>query len=142
MKYFLIFILTSSFLLGLTVVEPLKETSKKNDNHKLTFYNKKEVLGKLKFENQTDQVRVEFEGSDLSAGKYKVVKVENCSSFKKKNREKEVLNELLSFETKYGNISTEKMLANTKLEELNINDTNVALVKLSKGKIASVYCSN
>ncbi|MGE0632293.1 MAG: hypothetical protein AB7O96_07795 [Pseudobdellovibrionaceae bacterium] len=99
-------------------------------------------IGILKLQTRKDVGFLEFEGRDLKKGTYEIVKTEECEELKKsytKNRKPASAETLYQFTTEYGDFSGEKNL-HAPLEELHLQDADIALVRLYKGKKALLSC--
>ena len=107
----------------------------------IEFFSKTDTaksIGRIKFEESKEQVLAVFEGTNLKKGKYKIVKLDDCvagSKIKAKSS-----NEVLSFETKHGEISTEKKLSESKITELQLDNFKLGLLKSEKNYFTIIAC--
>ena len=102
---------------------------------------KSKIVGRLKFVEVGANVRLEFSGSNLQKGHYKIFKIDDCESYKKAKTKSAVGEEVFAFETKYGEISDEKNLAVAKIKDLNLDGKTFALVKTAGKVLTLIACS-
>lgn len=97
----------------------------------------------IKFEERKKSVKIEFEGSGLKKGKYRIVKIQDCEVFKKSliKSKQASEEEVFSFETEYGEISDEKVLPIESLKELGLDEKFLALLKVEKKSDLFIACS-
>jgi hypothetical protein len=91
--------------------------------------------GTLKLTEQKTGVLLVFEGTGLKKGNYKIIKVSSCEAVRKSLLSKKsppASDELFSFDTDFGEISTEKRLSAQKIEELELDSKSIALIKIEK----------
>lgn len=99
------------------------------------------IIGRLKFVEMTSNVRLEFSGSNLQKGSYKIYKIDDCDTFKKAKSKSSAGEDYFTFETKYGDISDEKNLTFAKVKDLNLEGKSFALLKVSGKTLTLVACS-
>ncbi|MBC7466138.1 MAG: hypothetical protein H7256_09100 [Bdellovibrio sp.] len=102
---------------------------------------KAKIIGRLKFVEVGAKVRLEFSGTNLQKGNYKIFKIDSCESYKKAKTKSAAGEDIFSFETKYGEISDEKNLSVTKVKDLNLEDKSFALVKTAGKALTLIACS-
>jgi hypothetical protein len=104
---------------------------------------KANLVGTLKLSEKDNFIYLYFDGVGLKKGNYKIVKTEDCTSLKNQLRSKKPLkdeNEIYSFETKYGNISGEKNLSFKNFQELGLEHSSFALIKIEKKEALIISC--
>jgi hypothetical protein len=104
---------------------------------------KQKRTGQIKFQEEKDFVMIEFEGKNLEKGKYQISQGDSCNLIKKNlNRKSGNAKDenLFSFETKYGDISTEKKLEKVKFDDLKLKDRSIALIKIEKPNSKTISC--
>lgn len=94
---------------------------------------KEKMLGQLKLSNQKKNVKLEFEGTGLQKGKYKIVIAENCR-VPKNNKKFKFASELYLFTTEYGEISSEQNLSAASINEIDMNEKSIVLLKTGKSE--------
>ncbi len=101
------------------------------------------VTANIKFEERKKSVKIEFEGSGLKKGKYRIVKIQDCEAFKKSliKSKQTTEEEVFSFETEYGEISDEKIITIESLKDLGLDEKFLALLKVEKKLDIFVACS-
>ena len=101
------------------------------------------VTAKIKFEERKKSVKIEFEGSGLKKGKYRIVKIQDCEAFKKSliKSKQTFEEEVFSFETEYGEISDEKVISVDSLKDLGLDEKFLALLKVEKKSDIFIACS-
>lgn len=102
---------------------------------------KSKIIGRLKFIEVGATVRLEFSGSNLQKGNYKIYKIDDCETYKKAKTKSAAGEEIFAFETKYGEISDEKNLSVAKVKDLNIEGKAFALVKMAGKAMTFIACS-
>lgn len=101
------------------------------------------ITANIKFEERKKSVKIEFEGSGLRKGKYRIVKIQDCEAFKKSlaKTKQATEEEVFAFETEYGEISDEKVLSIESLKDLGLDEKFLGLVKVEKKSDIFVACS-
>lgn len=113
--------------------QPLNETSG-SGGIQVTFPSvkqKEKVVGQLKLSNQKKNVKLEFEGTGLKKGKYRIVIAENCK-IPKNNKKFKFSSELYLFNTEFGEISSEQDLSAASLSDIDMNEKSIVLLKTGK----------
>lgn len=91
-----------------------------------------------------NQIRIEFEGRGLKKGSYQILKTSDCKSLERKLKSKKSpasAEEVFSFQTDSGEISTEGRISDRNMASLELDNQTLALVKISKSQSAVVACS-
>lgn len=143
MKYLTLFLIQIFSQICLAEDLPNFSPALQTPSLKFTFANqskKAKDLGTLTLTNEKKNIKLEFEGTTLSKGHYRIVISEKCQLAKGKNKVS-VLNELYKFETHYGEVSSEEHLTYEKIEDLNLQDKVVVLLKKSKSGEQIISCS-
>jgi len=101
-------------------------------------------VGNLKLSEVKDAVLLQFEGTGLKKGKYKILKVSDCEKLKANPQKMKSLEdeEIFLFETEYGEISTEKKLEAKTVSDFNASEGQLALVMVQKNKLVLVACES
>ena len=106
---------------------------------------KKESFATLRFLDLKDLVRLEFEGHGMEKGKYQIVKTENCDKLRRRLLSNKPIfageTSLIIFTTEYGQISTEKNFNGQKMQDLGLETTALALVKMEKNGNRFLACA-
>lgn len=107
----------------------------------IEFFNKTDKtkpIANIKFNEDKDHILAVFEGTGLQKGKYSIIKLEKCVVGKKTKSKASV--EILNFETKYGDISTEKKLQEAKISDLELDENELGLVKNERQNAIIINC--
>lgn len=101
--------------------------------------------GVLKLSDQRKGVHLEFEGKGLKKGQYRFLATDDCKAlqkiFQSPRQSASSFEEIESFETEFGFISMEKNLNGQTLENLQIENKSIALVKIEKKGKKLITCS-
>lgn len=122
-------------------IQPVVDTSS-SDSIQLVFPSNKENqknFGELTLTNNKKKVKLEFEGTGLRKGLFKIVIADDCKIGK--NRKISSLKELYSFNTQYGEISSEDNLPFEKLDDIGLTNKSVVLLKVGKNHNQVIACA-
>lgn len=100
---------------------------------------KKKNLGQLTLTSHKKKVKLEFEGTGLHKGQFKIVIADDCKIDKKKKNGN--LTEIYSFNTLYGEISCEDNLPYEKLADIGLANKSIALIQIGKKQNQVIACS-
>jgi len=109
---------------------------------KMAAAKKEKIIGRLHFEEENKNVKLEFSATNLQKGSYKLYKIDDCDSFKKTKNKSLSGEEIFSFHTNYGDISDEKNMGVSSVQELKLQNKFFALVKADGKNLTFIACSS
>lgn len=96
-------------------------------------------IGKLTLSEEKKNVKLEFEATGLKKGLYKIVIADHCKIGKGKKRFS-YTTELYTFNTQYGEVSSEDTLTFSKIADLPLDGKSVVLLKIGKQQDQIASC--
>jgi len=97
-------------------------------------------FGKLSLIEGKMNVKLEFEGTGLKQGEYKIAIADQCKLSKKQKRLK-LTRELHTFKTQSGEVFTEENLTFSKINDLELENKSIVLLKVEKQQDKIIACA-
>lgn len=123
---------------------PFSETDLSRDRKVFSFLSgtekREKAIGTVTLIEEKKNVKLEFEGTGLRKGKYKIIVTEECK-LQKATKKVKVVTELYSFTTEYGEVSSEENLTFAKIEDLSLQGKWLVLLKSLPQKDEIISCS-
>ena len=96
-------------------------------------------FAELKITSQKNSLLLDLEATGLKKGKYKIVATDQCKVTSKVLKLK-YISEIYSFETEYGEVSSEDNLPTSLATILNSENTKIAILKMTQNKFQVISC--